>query len=263
MIWLSYPLLLGILVCIFISLLAILSVFKQTMLRLKISIVLAAVIILFVVFFQDNYITDAYRQEWKLVKVLEIAMSVLLVVAGVAGHLKGKQSSQPTESSNVDNLLSHGELPITEEAEENVNREDAEGNGGHGTKTNQVEFDPQWKEKIFTILKHKLVKLTDEEVDLILNSLDYYLINPTDDEHLPKEKIPLGLKLYTQKELQNAFGVLLYLPLTRDDCARFMKNMFSIYDKTEESTITSKISGNKVWSKEKIEELWKEIHPES
>ena len=139
MIWLSYPLLLGILVCIFISLLAILSVFKQTMLRLKISIVLAAVIILFVVFFQDNYITDAYRQEWKLVKVLEIAMSVLLVVAGVAGHLKGKQSSQPTESSKVDNLLSHGELPVTEETEENANREDAEGNEQHGDGTDLLK----------------------------------------------------------------------------------------------------------------------------
>ena len=287
MIWLSYPLLLGILVCLFISLLAILSVVKQTMLRLKISIGLAIVIVLFVVFFQDNYIDDAYRQEWKLVKVVEIIMSVLLVVAGVTGYLRGKQSAIPDETNSIRNQPSHEDVSIVDDTEDNKDGGDNREDEGHEiidienehpnekvkennlsqnenedeAKTNQVEFNPEWKEKIFDVLKQKLFKFSEEEIQLILDSLDYFLINPTDDAYLPKEKISLKIRLYTQRDLLNAFGILLHLPLARGACARFMKHMFSIFDKTEESTIESKIAGDKVWPKEKIDELRKDIHP--
>lgn len=287
MIWLSYPLLLGILVCLFISLLAILSVIKQTMLRLKISIGLAIVIVLFVIFFQDNYIDDAYRQEWKLVKVVEIIMSVLLVVAGVTGYLRGKQSAIPDETNSIRNQPSHEDVSIVDDTEDDKDGGDNREDEGHEiidienehpnekvtannlsqnenedeAKTNQVEFNPEWKEKIFDVLKQKLFKFSEEEIQLILDSLDYFLINPTDDAYLPKEKISPKIKLYTQRDLLNAFGILPHLPLARGVCARFMKHMFSIFDKTEESTIESKIAGDKVWSKEIIDELRKDIHP--
>jgi hypothetical protein len=257
------------------------------MLRLKISIGLAIVIVLFVVFFQDNYIDDAYRQEWKLVKVVEIIMSVLLVVAGVTGYLRGKQSAIPDETNSIRNQPSHEDVSIVDDTEDNKDGGDNREDEGHEiidienehpnekvtannlsqnenedeAKTNQVEFNPEWKEKIFDVLKQKLFKFSEEEIQLILDSLDYFLINPTDDAYLPKEKISLKIRLYTQRDLLNAFGILLHLPLARGVCARFMKHMFSIFDKTEESTIESKIGGDKVWPKEKIDELRKDIHP--
>ena len=125
-----------------------------------------------------------------------------------------------------------------------------------------IIYDPEIKEKVYVVLEHLLKeKYTEKDIRLIMDSLEYFLKRPEDKNHYPKVKV--SSTAFSHGRLENIFGVLLLLPLKREDCAIFMKEMFSTFCKTEYGTIQDKIKGKDTWNIRELDKKWEEIQSDN